>query len=103
MKYAFDKEKFLKTELGGTLQDIILSWDTSLSMLDKMRNHTSVEERVKRLELAKSCQCLQAQWEVYKILFRQMYGVEYFFTRTDECVGVVDSNENFLFKVKRKI
>lgn len=103
MKYRFNKEEFLKTELGATLQDIILAWDTDLSMLDKMRNHSGVEERVKRLELAKSCQCLQAQWEVYKILFKQMYGIEYFFTRTDEYVGIVDSNENFLFKVKRKI
>lgn len=82
-----NKEKFLKTELGGNLQECIKSWDFALKGGNKTK------------PIAYWC---QAQWEVYRIMFRQLYGIEYHFSRTDEYFGVCTEDEtDWLFKVGR--
>ena len=46
----------------------------------------------------------QAQWEVYKLALKHFYGVEYFFTRTDEYFGICTEDESdWLMKVERTI
>lgn len=66
-----NKEKFLKTELGSSLQECITAWDKWLEVGDR-----------------KAAYWCQAQWEVYKMAVRQFYGIEYCFSRTDEYFGV---------------
>lgn len=45
----------------------------------------------------------QAQWEVYHLALKQFYGVEYYFTRTDEYYGVCTEDESdWLIKVERR-
>ncbi len=81
-----DKEKFLKTEFGAELKNCVECWDKWLIEKDH-----------------KATEWCQAQWEVYKMALRQFYGVEYAFTRTDECFGVINENDekDWLFKVER--
>ena len=83
----FNKQKFLITELGGSLQECITAWDKWLEIGDR-----------------KAALWCQAQWEVYKMALRQFYGIEYFFTRTDEYFGVCTEDEtDWLFKVEREL
>ena len=83
-----NKEKFLKTELGGNLQECVESWDFALRGGNKTKS------------LADWC---QAQWEVYQIMFRQLYNIDYHFSRTDEYFGVCTEDEtDWLFKVERQ-
>lgn len=80
-----NKEKFLKTELGSSLQECITAWDKWLEIGDR-----------------KAALWCQAQWEVYKVAIRQFYGIEYCFSRTYEYFGVCTEDEtNWLFKVER--
>lgn len=92
-----NKEKFLKTEVGAELKCCIISWDKAL---DSCRvNEYYTEEYKRERKVADWC---QAQWEVYKMVLRQFFGVEYCFTRTDEYFGLVTENEeNWLFKIER--
>lgn len=84
-----NKEKFLKTELGGNLDECVKSWDFALRGGNKTK------------PLADWC---QAQWEVYQIMFRQMYGIEYHFSRTKEYFGIcTEDHEDWLIKVERKV
>lgn len=94
-----NKEKFLKTELGGNLRECITSWDHWLNEMGKIQT-THIEENYWKLR--KATDWCQAQWEVYRIMFRQLYKVEYHFSRTDECFGVCTEDEtDWLFKVER--
>lgn len=70
------KEKFLKTEMGGEMINCIKCWELALNIRD--------------LKTARWC---QAQWEVYKMALRQFYGMEYAFSRTSECYGIVNEND----------
>ena len=86
-KLYFDKEKFLSSELGSSLQECIIAWDKWLEIGDR-----------------KAALWCQAQWEVYRIALRQFYGIEYFFTRTVEYFGVCTWDEtDWLFKVEREL
>ena len=80
-----EKLKFLSSEFGSSLQECVAAWD-------------------KWLEIGNMKEALwcQAQWEVYKMALRQFYGIEYFFTRTDEYFGVCTEDEtDWLVKVER--
>ena len=92
-----NKEKFLRTEVGAELKCCIISWDKALDGCRKYSWETGEYKRERKV--ADWC---QAQWEVYKMVLRQFFGVEYCFTRTDEYFGLVTENEeNWLFKVER--
>ena len=81
----FNKEKFLKTELGAEMTNCIDCWDKYLEKGD--------------LDEAK---IFQFQWFVYQTAIKQFYGIEYHFTRTDEYYGLVTEDyENWLYKVER--
>lgn len=92
-----NKDKFLKTEFGGSLEECITAWDF---FLDERKKHQYGTDEYKRSE--DTCKWCQAQWEVYKMAIRQFYGVEYCFTRTDEYFGLVtEDGADWLFKVER--
>lgn len=92
-----NKEKFLKTELGGELQDCIISWDQALEAQRKYKYYT--EEYKAEGKRAYWC---QAQWEVYQMAIKQFFGVQYCFTRTDNYYGLVtEDGADWLFKVCR--
>lgn len=96
-----NKEKFLKTELGQNLEELVTAWDKAL---DTISCHSGcpafTEEYRLASETAKWC---QAQWEVYQIMFRQLFKADYRFSRTDElCCIVNNDHTDFLFKVERK-
>ncbi len=93
-----NKEKFLKTELGGNLQECITAWDHWLSEIGKIQE-THIDENY--WASRKAADWCQAQWEVYQIMFRQLYSIDYHFNRTDEYFGVCTEDEDWLFKVER--
>lgn len=91
------KEKFLKTEVGAELKCCIISWDKAL---EECRKYPRGDEYKRERKVADWC---QAQWEVYKMVLHQFYGIEYCFTRTDEYFGLVTEDEtDWLFRVERQ-
>lgn len=82
-----NKEEFLKTEFGGSLEECITAWDKWIEIGDK-----------------KAAYWCSAQWEVYQMALKQFYGVQYHFTRTSEYFGVCTQDEtDWLFKVEKQI
>lgn len=98
-KMMLNKEKFLKTEFGGNLQECIASWDMYLTRLSGMHYQPTGDYH----ELRRGATWCQAQWEVYKLALKQFYSIEYNFIRTDEYYGVCTEDEDFLFKVERNL
>lgn len=99
-KMMLNKEKFLKTEFGGNLQECIASWDMYLTTLSGMNYQPTDDYR----ELKRGATWCQAQWEVYRMALKQFYSVEYNFTRTDDYYGIcTEDGEDFLFKVERNL
>lgn len=92
-----NKEKFLKSEFGCSLEECVAAWD---KWLEEQRNNDYCSGEYKRaMQSALWC---QAQWEVYQMAVKQFYGIEYFFSRTDEYFGVcTDDETDWLFKVER--
>lgn len=87
-----NKEQFLKSEFGSELEGVIKAWDIALQ---QSRNAS---------ETLRDLAWCQAQWEVYKLALKHFYGVEYFFTRTDEYFGICTEDESdWLMKVERTI
>lgn len=92
-----NKEKFLKTELGGSLQECINDLDIAINRQLTYPYGTIPHEKAEKLEF----KC-QAQWKVYKMVLNHIYGVEYYFTYTDEYFGVATKDKtDWLFKIKR--
>lgn len=82
-----NKEKFLKTEFGAELENCIRCWDKWITIGDD--------------EAARWC---QAQWEVYKMVLRQFYGLICYFNRTDDYVGICSTDEqDWLVKIERTL
>lgn len=87
-----NKAKFLKTEFGSEMECVIKAWDMALQ---QPRNEA------KTLRDLAWC---QAQWEVYKLALKHIYGVEYFFSRTYEYFGICTEDESdWLMKVDREL
>lgn len=96
-----NKEKFLKSELGGNLQECVTAWDHWLTELRKFNINTVGQ---KYRETRKAADWCQAQWEVFQMVMRQFYNIEYHFSRTDEYFGVCTEDEtDWLFKVEREV
>lgn len=102
-----NKEKFKKTEVGAELEGCIRTWDNALEEIKKvtpgLSTHTQEDKGLGYHYWNNTIKTCQAQWEVYKMVLRQFYGVEYCFTRTDEYFGVVTEDEtDWLFKYERE-
>lgn len=92
-----NKEKFLKTELGSGLKECVIAWDRALDECGKRRHSEIGCSKARRA--ADRC---QAQWEVYQVVLRQFYGIEYHFTRSDGHVGVVtEDGGDWLFRMEK--
>lgn len=91
-----NKKNFLKTELGSTLEDCIKAWDKAL---DGQRRHPYGTEEYKRAKNTASW--CQAQWEIYQMVLRQFYDMEYHFSRTDDYFGLCTDERDWLFKIER--
>ena len=74
-----NKEKFLKSELGGNLQECVTAWDHWLTELRKF-NIDTVGQKYR--ETRKAADWCQAQWEVFQTVMRQFYNIEYHFSRS---------------------
>lgn len=99
-----NKGKFLKTEVGAELENCIRVWDNAIEERRKATPGWCSDsyEGLGFQYWEKTCEHCQAQWEVYKMVLLQFFGVEYCFTRTDEYFGLVTADEeNWLFKVER--
>lgn len=80
-----NKEKFLKTEFGATLEETITALDFWLREKDMTSQWSDAD---KYSALQKDIDKLFAQWRVYQLALKQFYGVEYSFTRTDDYFGL---------------
>lgn len=69
-----NKEKFLKSELGGNLQECVTAWDHWLTELRKF-NIDTVGQKYR--ETRKAADWCQAQFEVFQTVMRQFYNVKY--------------------------
>ena len=98
-----NKEKFLKTELGTHLIECVTTWNKELTIIGKSSPALPQSREKYRRALVTASWC-QAQWEVYQLMFKQLYGVDCHFTRTDDYFGIAIDiwNTDFLFKVERK-
>lgn len=89
------KERFLKSEFGGSLQECITAYDFWIGQKDLSKYDSGIE---------KACLWCQAQWEIYQMAIKQFYGVKYNFVRTTEYFGVAtDDERDWLFKVDREV
>lgn len=100
-----NKEKFLKTELGESLNNCIWSWDAALMGREDERQAVALGDSVREYKnFDHICDLCQAQWEIFQLAIKQFYGVEYHFSRTDEYFGLVTEDEtDWLLKVEREI
>lgn len=93
----FNKCEFLKSELGkrlkiciGTL-DSVIEKSADLDISDTTFDFYYAERDI-----------LSAQWEIYKLFIKEIYGITYYFTRTSEYYGICTvDNTDWLFKIYR--
>ena len=93
-----NKEKFLKTEFGGSFEECVIAWDKALNNCKKYAWNT---EEYKREE--KATTWCRAQLEVYLMAMKQFYGAECAIARTKKYIGVTTRDEGWLFKIERNI
>lgn len=95
-----NKKEFLKTELGSEYEATVDALD--YYMCEK--SHTSQwDEQDRYAELKQNIAELHAKCEVFRLAIKQFYGVEYYFTRTDDTYGVCTANEeDYLFQKQHK-
>ena len=97
-------KKFMETEMGGELEETIRTWDKAI---DERRKATpgigNPDQGLGFKYWDNTCRSCQDRWEVFKLAIKQFYGIEFFFTRTDEYFGVCSEDENiWLMKEKRE-
>lgn len=93
----FNKESFMASELGCSLDSCIRLLDSYLIQLSRYPYGSNI------YAYEKKCvdKCF-AQWAVYKIAIKYFCGIEYNFTRTDEYFGLVTEDEtDWLIKIER--
>lgn len=100
-----NKEKFMKTEMGIELEDTIRCWDKALD--ERKKTAPGIENLDQGLGFQyweNTCRSCQDRWEVFKLAIKQFYGIEFFFTRTDEYFGVCNEGESiWLMKEEREM
>ena len=98
-----NKEKFMKTEMGGELEETIRTWDKALDERRKATPGIGTSNQGLGFKYwENTCRSCQDRWEVFKLAIKQFYGIEFFFTRTDEYFGIVTEDEaDWLMKAER--
>lgn len=100
-------EKFMKTEMGGELEETIRCWDKAIEERKKvtpgLSSHTEEDKGMGYHYWNNTCKSCQDRWEVFKLAIHQFYGIEFFFTRTDEYFGICTEDETtWLMKEDRQ-
>lgn len=71
-----NKEKFMKTEMGGELEETIRTWDKAL---DERRKATpgigNPDQGLGFKYWDNTCRSCQDRWEVFKLAIKQFYGI----------------------------
>ena len=94
-----NKREFLQSDLGQALIDVIISWDQALDESRHYYQQTPEFEYWNKVALIN-----REEWEIFKKTLYHFYGIEYYFTRTDEYFGVVTEDEtNWLIKIEREV
>lgn len=95
-----NKEKFLKTELGTNLKECITAWDKALNTVSCHSGCSTFTDEYRRARQTESW--CQAQWEVYRLLLKQFYNAEYYFSRDKSFCGIISKDcTDVLFMVER--
>lgn len=72
-----NKEKFMKTEMGGELEETIRTWDKAI---DERRKATpgigNPDQGLGFKYWDNTCRSCQDRWEVFKLAIKQFYGIE---------------------------
>lgn len=98
-KLIFNEKKFMETDFGRELKNCIISVDDAVSL--RAGKPDNLDEYI---SAARDVDMLLAQWKVYQSAMQQFYGLELYFTRTDDYFGVCTEDESFwLFKIERVI
>lgn len=94
---TFNKEKFLLSELGIALVNDICTLN---AYMVEIRGVSKDKNSADYNELMSDIDRMSAKWQIYKLAIKQFYGIEYYFTRTDEYYGVCkdDDVDDFLVK-----
>ncbi len=96
-----NRERFLKTEFGAALEELIREWDSALETREDENGVRHILLDGSRRNIRERC---LAQWEVYQLAMKQFYGIEFHFTRTDEYFGVcTEDGQDWLLKVDRNL
>lgn len=97
-----NKDKFLKTEFGSELESTIKCWDNALEERRKVTLGRGNPDQGLGFDYwNNTCRSCQDRWEVFKLAIFQFYGIEYYFTRTDEYFGICTYDESdWLMKVE---
>lgn len=95
---------FLKTELGAELENLVKVWDDAISKCGKViPGFSATPDHEKYAHYDSVCKYCQAQWEVYEIVFRQIFGKKYIWNETEECFGIMDPvDRHWLIRIDRK-
>lgn len=102
-KLKFDPESFIKTEMGGEMEETIRTWGMALDELNKATPGIGNPDQGMGYQYWNTtCQSCQARWEIFQLAIRQFYGIEIHFTRTEDYFGVcIEDEELWLFKFDR--
>lgn len=77
-----NKEKFMKTEMGGELEETIRTWDKAI---DERRKATpgigNPDQGLGFKYWDNTCRSCQDRWEVFKLAIKQFYGIECIFRK----------------------
>ena len=90
-------KKFMMTEMGGELEETIKAWDQALE--ERRKATPGIGDPDQGLGFGywdRTCKSCQDRWEVFKLAIRQFYGIEFNFTRTDECFGICNDDETMI-------
>lgn len=89
----WNKEKFLKSELGSNLEECLNSWNFWMEMRRSRQNDREVQ---------KGLNWCQAQWEVYEMAFRFFYGKNIYLDTTVAWWGArIEGETDWLIKFVR--
>lgn len=93
----FNKEEFLRTELGQMMKECTRNRVNALKDVGKCSLDTPEYD-----EALKTAAICAEKWEVYRAAVKQFYGVECYFTKRGDYSGItLEDKTNWLLKINR--
>lgn len=90
-------EEFRKTPIGEELAKIVNTWDIALEnrwrAMRGINGYPGAERLPDVKDWEQMCAECRARWEVMQTVLRELYGVEFHFTRSETWSGVCDETE----------